>query len=438
MPPIATRLGRHGRGALTLAACLAVFVALLAWREPVVFLQGRFWAEECGVFYDHAWQVGFWPAALWSYAGYLNLPADLAGALARWLVPVELAPRVTEAIAIAGMACPVLVLATSQTPWLRRGPVRLAAVALVMIVPAAEEVWLNTLHVQFQLALATALIVSLDAERGRTARAYRALLLVAPLSGMVSVMLLPLLALRCGVERAARRERLWQLGMLGAGAAVQVGLFYHGTDARGHVSPVLVGSAFTAKLVLEPLLGMDGAAETAKAMWVDLELHRTPWLALLAGPCAGLVLLWLALGCRSALWLLLCAGLVAIGSFVGMLDPQDVIVLRHVGERYAFVPQACALLALLAIAASRHRGMWGLLRRLLATGLCVWLAGMALVSIAATPAGELDGRDWRAEVALWRADPAHAPRCWPSDDWRVTHLPAPRDTPGLSNAPTGG
>ena len=434
----AVRPGRPGRGAVTLAACLALFAALLVWREPVPFLAGRYWAEECGVFYDHAWQVGFWAAALWSYAGYLNLPANLAGALARWWMPVAHAPRVAEAIAIAGMACPVLVLASSHAPWLRRLPVRLAAIALVMVVPAAEEVWLNTLHVQFQLALATALIVALEAERGRTAWLHRGLLLAAPLSGMVSVMLLPLLALRCLVDRADRRARLWQLAMLGAGAAIQAGLFYHGTDARLHVSPVLVASAFTAKLIYEPFLGMDGSLEPARALWVDLELHRTPWPALLVGGAASVFMLWLSLGSRSALWLLLCDGLVAIGSFTGMLAPDHVIVLRHIGERYAFVPQACTMLALLAIAAGPLPGRLGVFRRVVAAGMCMWLAGMALMSIAATPAGELDGRAWRDEVALWRADPAHAPRCWPSDDWRVTHLPALRDTPGLSRLPDGG
>ena len=114
---------------------------------------------------SHAWNMPPLQALLTPFGGYLNIFATGGTLAARWLVPLGDAPYVTIAIALLVQLVTPAILLGARDAWLGPPLVRLVACLLVVTVPASEEIWLQTLHCQFQLALAAAVIMALDIPR---------------------------------------------------------------------------------------------------------------------------------------------------------------------------------------------------------------------------------------------------------------------------------
>src|SRR5271157_1533456 len=297
----------------------AAFVVLVCARLPVVTLQGRLWAEEGWLF---LWFGAWWPwykALLVIWGGYLNIVANAAGVLSWHLVPVEQIPRVTFAVALVFQSCPAILLLTGRDSWLRPRAGLIAALLVLVLAPFAEEVWLNTIHAQFELALCAALILALEL-RGGAVGAFRLLLLaLGPLSGPATVLVLPLFGLRALVERSA--GRIVQACVLAAAAAIQLGVFYTPLSGRsfGFAPPLLLDTLFS-HLVLPPLVPADMATDLG--VWMRGHLD-TPamrvWLPLatlgIAAAAAALVV-WMRR--TAALWLMAAAGVLGVISRPGL------------------------------------------------------------------------------------------------------------------------
>jgi hypothetical protein len=117
---------------------------------------------------------------------------------------------------------------------------------------------------------------------------------------------------------------------------------------------------------------------------------------------------------RSAFWLLF-AGLLlagtsyfgAIGGLAGLLEP-------HLGERYAYVPQALFGLAALALAATAGKKVAAL-----CWAAVTWLIVLGAYSYFQPWSFIADGPAWRPQVAQWQADPARPLLVWP-EGWSMT------------------
>ncbi len=261
--------------AVRAGAQLAFLVLVLA-RLPVLVEQGRFWAEEGTLYFRNAWTLPWWQAALRPENGYLNLFANLAGILARWCVPLQDAPRLTTGLALLAQDLPILLLITARDRWLRPAPIVLAAVLLVAMPPLCNEVWLNTANSQFHVALAVALCLALEAPAGWSGRARGVLLVLAPLCGPISVVLVPVAVLRAVWER--RRARVLQAACLLAGAAPQLTcMVLAPLHERGKfVGPTIMACIFAAKHLAVPFLGEDMAASLAPSWAATVPLGRPP------------------------------------------------------------------------------------------------------------------------------------------------------------------
>ncbi len=154
MPAESRRPAARRTDGLLRPALLLAFVILVCARMPDIVLHGRFWAEEGRYFFHDAASMGWRQALFYPVGGYLNIVANGAGLLAHALVPLRLAPFVTTGVALACQACPLLVLLSARDRWLQ-SPAVLCAATLLLATPAAvDEVWLNSIHSQFQLGLA--------------------------------------------------------------------------------------------------------------------------------------------------------------------------------------------------------------------------------------------------------------------------------------------
>jgi hypothetical protein len=166
--------------------------------------------------------------------------------------------------------------------------------------------------------------------------------------------------------------------------------------------------------VVVPLLGArasDALAQHIQAASSGSALTAQACVLLAAlGPLALLAVLVRRRAWRAALLVACALWLVAVSAWKGLGDPSRLVFYEYNG-RYFYAPNALVGLALLdagfiePVAARRVRlGLRALLGWVLAVGALRFFTPFWLLQ---------PGPDWRAEVALYRADPLEVLRIWP-------------------------
>jgi len=396
-------------GLLLLAAAAVVL------RVPGLVLEPRFWAEEARVYFVYALAAGPLDALTAPHQGYYSLVPNLATWLAT-LVPLETAPAVTTAMALAVQVLPALIAATSTAPWAQGPARRTAAVLVVLLVGAAGELHATTTNSQFHLALAAGLVY-LDFAAGPAGSRRRALLAVLVLGGLTGVqatLLTPAFAWRWWRERRpADRAAMIVLGLC---LALQAGVVILAPAEADRFAVALdpakaLGRAaerLAKGLLVYPVAGGLGPKTLALPLgWV---LAAIGGLGVVAAAVAQVAILRRGPG-RD---LLAAAWLVAVVSFVGSRRMAG-------GDRYLALPAALIVLAILAVAFDRRHGR----PMRLAAGLAV---AAAILSNAWLYLPRMDGMAdpgwpaWRDEVAAWRAGDRAEPRVhpqWADGVWTV-------------------
>ena len=395
---------------------LAIFGALVCCRMPEIIMRGRFWAEEGSQFFVSAWTMPPAKALFTSYGGYLNLIANGAALEARWLLPLPVAPYMTIAIGLLFQLCPPLLVLTAGDAWLRPPHIRFVALLFLLLVPCSEEVWLQTLHCQFELLLCCAMILALETATGWRSGLRLVLLALAPLSGVVVIALVPLFVLRAAIDRS--NARLLQTLALAAPASVQMIFFFHAIPGRDlALHPVLLLCAFTIRDLALPFLGADAANRIGTSIRASLTVSHIPILAVILPPALGILLLVAIVRARAttAFWLLSAGALIAVVSYAGALGGVASLLFDVGGQaRYVVVPHSLFCLSLLAFSTAANDWM-----KYAAWAVVVWLLCLGAWMFATPSRIVGHGPNWQNEVALWRNDPHHVIRLWP-DGWTMT------------------
>jgi hypothetical protein len=408
--------------ALEKSVYVLLFALLIAVRIPKI-LDGRLWAEEGTVFFRHAWQFP-WEKALWlSYGGYLNISANLAGILARYLVPLEKACYVTSIFGLIVQTFPVILLCSSNQKWLQDRKTLISAILLIATMPLSQEIWLSCIGSQCHLNLCVALILVLTPQSGPSGWFQKFVLLLGPLSGPGSALLVPLFALRAWLDRS--KPRLIQTLILGISAVIQFAFFWHpaerasltstSTEVLG-IDPLLLLNVFFVKHILGPLLGIIETTEITDG-WANAYakgLMVSPQTAVLAAVIIALSAygVWRSKNVEPKWFFLSGVTLWVISNF-GALGTRTALLNPTLCERYVFAPQILFELAILYVA-SVSRG-W---KRTLSWSIIVWLLVIGIHEYFWTPAFYGEGPSWRQEVHKWRQDPGHLLNIWPSG-WTV-------------------
>ncbi len=393
---------------------------------PQIIGHGRFWAEEGSHFFVNAWQMPPLRALLAPFGGYLNIVATAATVLARWTLPLEDAPYATIAVALLFQLLPPLIVWTASDTWLRSWQIRLVAVLLILFAANSDEIWLQTLHCQFELTLAAGLVLALDAPAPRSpAFTWRLLVIaLAPLCGPGAFALVPLFFARAMVERSAARAA--QLAAIAGASLVQISLFFTTMPGRSNaLHPVLYLCMVTVRHLAVPFLGMSHGQAVADGIRATLALGHVPLLAVIL-PLAvfgGLGAEAAATGIgKPAIWLFLGAAAVSLLSFYGAIGGGLAMVSAYFGERYLFVPQVLLSLGILALLATGPR------KRVLVYRLaCAWLLLTGIPGYFSPWILIAKGPAWRPQVAAWRADPRTLLHAWPAST--VMNLRPGHDAP---------
>ncbi len=419
----------------TAAALLMGLALLLALRLPGAWAEGRFQDEEATIFLAFAWNYP-WHEALWRpFGGYLNLPVNavtlgLARLVQHGLLPLEAAPYVTMISGLlAQLTVAAILLRACSHAFAGRTAV-LAALLYLAIAPLTEEVWLNAMHIQFHLALATALLLAVAPATGRAGRIGEgALLILAPLSGPGAIVFLPLFAARAAFDRDRARWR--QAGLLGAGAAIQLLFFYSSGAGRGAaLDPVSAVAALGLRTIGLAFLGVQQAKKLGSTAGDQFLAGDIPWTTAIVAGIIFAALLFAALRRRDeALWLFLsaiAAGLVSVTFGIATRFPDDAFLVRS-GPRYNYLPIMLFFWGVLALVARpAFRGRWAA-----RAGVAVMLV-VGLYYYPKPRAAYAQGPGWRAEVKAWRADSTYALAVWPQP-WRADFSGTGKPCPPLGS-----
>jgi hypothetical protein len=418
------RAGSAGGGRLAWSArvaALLVCVACVALRTPRLLGAPRFWAEEGSTFFRFAYE--HWPLRTLAFidqrAGYLNLIASVGGLAAAHLAPLERAPLVTTLIALAIQIVPFVLVLFARLPFLSHPARRAAACAILLVAPTqVAEVWLNTINAPVYLGLIAFLLMLQDFARPLARRLAYGVLLFCGLGGVYANFLLPAFMLRAWTSR--ERTRWIQAAILGATCAAQACIMLDSMSAgrfnEKRLSLVGAHSLGDAArhLIGEPLLGSDRVT----ALTGGRSSGGLVFLALfvIAAAAACLARNRLAIGSRDSRLVLFVAFL-SLFAGTSMLsvdsDPHG---------RYAVLPGFVLLFLLLDMIRPRQE-RWS-------SGAAALLLGLSLVVGTIGYRDDhwkvCDGRGWRAEVALWRADPTHLIEICPQGWTMRLHRGRPR------------
>lgn len=243
----------------------AIFVVS---RRPDAIMNAQFWAEDGKLFYADVYNRGLLATLAVPQAGYFQELPTLVVGIAQ-LVPLALAPLVTNSIAIVIRVLPVGLLlsrrAETIAPDIR---VRALLAALYIALPGSPESNANIDNALWYLAVAAVIVLMLRPPVRRSTRVLdMAIVAMCSLTGVFSIALAPLAFLyrRWRGSGAVSRP---MLTILSAGAVLQLlALFvlqYHlpsGFGAHPRVSTSSDASisgffqVFGTRVVAEPLLG---------------------------------------------------------------------------------------------------------------------------------------------------------------------------------------
>lgn len=193
LPHVRTRQGSDAaRRTLAGAASLSIVLGVLAWLRLPAIARDTFWAEDGRTFIQAALDTG-WSGLFVPYGGYLQLVPRTLANLAVAIVPVGgYALFMSASASLVAGICAAVVWFTSRQH-VRSGWALLIAASTVLVPLAAREVLGNAANLHTILMWALFWILLYTPSRKRTAILLAVFAVVAALSEVQAVFLLPLL-----------------------------------------------------------------------------------------------------------------------------------------------------------------------------------------------------------------------------------------------------
>jgi hypothetical protein len=388
------------RFVLTGAVIFACAFALLVFRDPSLFYEPRFWAEEATVYFHAAYVSPALTALIAPHQGYYSLWANVASIFAT-IPPLEYAPAVTTAIASLVPLAVIVAILVNESSALD-SPLKKAVAALASVVIGTPENWLISINSQHIFPLLIFLILIDSKENAAKRRCWYAVAAVAGLSGPASNFLTPLFLLRYWQKR--ERADLVLFAILACTSLILALSIVYSTiilrDAMTQkrftldVNPVLVVAEAIHFGMAYPLFGFTppmsalmkvAAAASAALLALSVFLARSALRELIFFPLAVVVL--------------------TLFSVFGSLNMQG-------GARYAYAPSVIVAMLLLAQSTDAKLSLAArtLSRLLLFASLVFWCATFRS---SYRDFHQPSWPSWSSEVRTWRADPTRQLQVWP-------------------------
>lgn len=197
--------------------CLAlVYFAAAVSRRPSTLTNPQFWAEDGGVFYKQARELGFLDTLVIPYGGYLLTWPRVVATVSQAL-PLAHGPLLFNLAALLTQALPPIFLASGRMRRLGPLPVRILLGVLYLGVPNVATVMGNLSNAQWHLAVLSFLIVVAAPPKSSWAAAFDVVALgLGALTGPFAAVLFPVAVAVAWVRRD--RWSMIRAGILCLGA----------------------------------------------------------------------------------------------------------------------------------------------------------------------------------------------------------------------------
>jgi len=169
-------------------------VAVIFYKSPYIFLNGRFVAEEGEFWFKNSYEKGalFGIFQIFYQSGYFNLWANIASVLATY-VPLEYAPLVTVYCALFIKLYLIFFILNNNSSLLITKKYKYLASLIILFSPfMVEEIWLNTLTSQAYLTIFSILyLFKLDENKEFLKYLNLVFLFIAAMSSVTTIILFP-------------------------------------------------------------------------------------------------------------------------------------------------------------------------------------------------------------------------------------------------------
>jgi len=176
---------------------LIIFFLLIFFREPAYFINPRIWAEEGSIYIQSYLNSGLSGSFFSPHMGYYSLFNKIAVSISMGTLGLQFAAAGTTAfsflIMCAALLSPFILPSRYWDTEIKKN-----AIVLYSLILGTGEIWLNTINSQFYLGLFSVYILLSETNELRSWRLVYCLsvLILAALTGVTSVILLPFFALK--------------------------------------------------------------------------------------------------------------------------------------------------------------------------------------------------------------------------------------------------
>lgn len=400
-PSLAWFSGKNENFKILFATFLFIFL-----RSPKLLIFGHVVAEEGTIYFQSAWNSGFWSAFLAPHQGYYSLLDNAVAAIAVYLVPLSWVAFAFTFSALLVLLLMVYVVITCEIFETTQAKV---LAALICVISPSLEVWLTLEDAQFCLAVCVAIILLSDVKRHPWIRNLT--LLVAGLTGPVSCAFLPFYWIKAVQKKT--KAVVMQALILTLCTSVQVWILAHALRSGNRAL-----ASFEKLRWLGPVFFLKTLVVTfATRLSFFLILHFlhqqiSTALFIFCWIVAVLGFVFLArqawLGGTSTKWLFLLACWIFLFDYASLIDPLMMVLKGTAGSgnRYIFVPDLLIWLMVLIRYLNHQKSAANH-----SSKLPYYLVVLMIISGLIDSAGywkkiQNTAPAWRPQIAQWRADPA--------------------------------
>ena len=405
-------------------------------RDPLVFFEPRFWAEEGTVFYAHSLQSGFFDGIIFApkyTAGYFSLTATIPATVAAKFVQPEYAPFVTTYFSLIFYLGVFWMLLWGRSYVFDSLPKKILACLIVLFFPytqATQETWLNTINLQVYCGLIAFLIAFDPTEeiKGFRLWASRGTLAFCGLSGIYAIALSPLFA---GIWLWRRtRESLIRTVIIGGTGGLQLSLFLY-LKHSDLLSTTKIASFFWAKSALAllvyqmifPIFGVSWSYVLIDTLQLKqaliLPVGESHQYAVLAGWVSLVLIAAIVMGLvgkrADVRAYLLLAGFICVSLVTSVFSMHGIP-----GGRYSVMPSILFGMLLLAVCSTSSGSV---IRK--AVAVCFLTLGIAtgLLGYMSESQRNWDSKRpkppaWGLQIKEWRENPDQILSFWPYPRWK--------------------
>ncbi len=236
----------EGLAAQWLVAGFAAAMLLILLRDPSLFTNPQFWAEDGKTWYAQAYNGGWLHSFTLPMNGYLHTLPRL-GAGAALLVSFRWAPLVMVLVGLVCQALPVPILLSSRCQTFGPFPLRLAFAMVYIAIPNAREIHVVCTNAQWHLALAELFLAFSVPPRSLFGRIFDTILyFFGGVCGPFGLLLLPFVFVYWLIRR--QHWSLWVSFLLALGATVQLMFLRHFQETR-HLRPLGASAAMFVRIL---------------------------------------------------------------------------------------------------------------------------------------------------------------------------------------------